>query len=136
MARVPDIKRIQKEEFNKKDQELIEQLAFPINSFMEQVKSALNGNLDFTNINQEIVTVTLAVDSSGVPKTTTKYKSNLKTNVAGHVILALVDKDAGSYPSGAPFITYTQSSNIVQILHVAGLTANVNYKLTVLSIGK
>ncbi len=137
MARVPDIKRIQKENFDKDDQDMIEQLAFPLNSFMEQTRSALEGRLDNTNLNQEFVTVTVKVDANGKVQLTTKYKSKLRTGVAGHVVIGAFNKtDSTVFPTATPFITYTQVADIVQIFGVTGLQADNEYRLTVLSIGK
>lgn len=137
MARIPDLKRIVKENFKKEDQALIDQLAFPINAFFEQTRSALDKRLDFTNINQELITLTVTVDSGGIPVTTTKYKSGLRTNVAGNtVIYALNNTSTSVFPTAAPFLTFVQSGDIIQILQVAGLPANNEFKLTILSIGK
>jgi hypothetical protein len=137
VARVPDIKRIKKEDFNSDQQDWVEKLAFPLNSFMEQVRSAFQKKIDFTNLNQELITISLIVDASGFPITTTKYKSNLSTNVAGHTVLGHVNRtDSTVMVTGAPYLTFTESGGIVQILHVTGLPANNKFDLTVLSIGK
>lgn len=137
MARIPDIKRIQKENFDKDDQRLAEQIAYPINSFMEQTRSALEGRLDFTNLNQELITLTVTVDADGVPIVTTKWKSNLKSNVAGNVVISAANQtDTSAFPDGCPFISYSQNGGIITVLNVTGLQANNKYDLVVLSIGK
>lgn len=137
MARTPDIKRISKENFSKADQSIVEKIAWPINSFFEQVRSALDGNLDFNNINQKLITVKLKVDVDGIPVLTTKFKSTLKTSVAGLIVVAAANlTDSTVYPDNAPFLTYAQNGDLVTINHVTGLPAGNDYQLTVLSIGK
>lgn len=137
MGRIPDIKRIQKSDFEEKYQALIEKLSFPINSFFEQTRSALDHNIDFTNLNQEVITLDIVVDANGVPTTDTKYRSSLKTKVLGHsTINALNISGQAGFPTGQPFITFSQTSNLVSILNVTGLPADTKYRLIVLSIGQ
>lgn len=137
MGRIPDIKRIQKSDFEEKYQSLIEKLSFPINSFFEQTRSALDHNIDFTNLNQEIITVDVIVDVNGVPTTNIQYRSSLKTKVIGHAAInALNISGAAGFPTGQPFITFSQTDKLVTILNVTGLPANTKYRLIVLSIGQ
>ncbi len=134
---MPDIKRIQKEDFEAEMRDTIDKLAYPLNSFMEQTKSALDGNLDFTNINQELITVDVTVDTDGIPTIVTKFKSTLNTKCAGVTCInALNLTSASTYPDGAPFCSTTESSGIVTINHVTGLQANNKYRLTLLSVGR
>lgn len=137
MGRIPDIKRIQKSDFESDQQELVDKLAFPINSFMEQTRSALDHNIDFTNLNQEIITLETMTDALGRPILETKYKSVLKTKVIGHsCINAFNLTDNTIYPISTPFLSFEQNANIVTILHVSGLQAGNKYRLVVLSIGQ
>lgn len=136
MARIPDIKRIQKENFPSDQQALVEKIAYPLNTFMEQVASALNGRLDFTNINQELITLDVAVDASGVPTVSTKFKTNLKTNVAGLVCINASNlTNSATYPTAQPFVTFAQNGSIVTVKHISGLQADNRYELRMLSIG-
>ncbi len=136
MARPPDLRRIQKEDFEEEIQETIDKLAFPLNNFMEQTRSALDGNLDFNNLNQEIITVDVMVDSNGKPTMTTKYKSGLNTNVVGHNCINAINLTSSTtYPTSSPFISYAQNANLVTLLNISGLQANNKYRLTLISIG-
>lgn len=136
MAKPPDIKRIKKEDFENQYQTLVDRLAFPLNSFMEQVRSAFNKNINFENLNQEIVVVDLTVDENGIPTTTIRYKSNLSTRIAGNICINTFNlTDNAVNPLGQPFINFSQSDKLVQVNHVTGLQANNRYRLIVLSIG-
>lgn len=136
MGRVPDIKRIQKEDFEEDDQEMIEKLAYPINSFMEQTRSLFDKNIDNTNLNQEIIVLVVTVNASGIPTTQTRYKSSLKTKVAGVSCINYTNVSSpGVYPTGGISIGTTQSGTLITINHITGLQANNKYQLTLLSYG-
>lgn len=137
MGRVPDIKRIQKSDFAEEDQEMVDKLAFPINSFFEQTRSALDHNIDFTNLNQEVITLETMVDVNGMPTLETKYKTTLKTKVVGQVCINAFNLTNNTlYPVSAPFLSFEQNANIVTILNVSGLQPANKYRLVVLSIGQ
>jgi len=136
MARVPNIKKIQKEDFEKDDQDLIEKLAYPMNSFMEQVKSALDKNLDYNNINRELIVKTDTVDTNGRPTIETKFRSSLRTRVAGVQCINALNLTAPAiYPVSQPFLSTTQSGTLVTVNNITGLQANNKYQLTLISEG-
>ncbi len=137
IARPPDLRRIDSADFDKTVRPTIDKLAFILNSFMEQTRSAFQGHINFTNLNQQIVTVLVTVDSTGKPLQPTQYKSTLNTQVIGNVCINAVNQTtSGVYPTTAPFINFTINENLVTILNISGLQANAQYQLTVLSIGK
>lgn len=137
MARLPDLRRINKEDFQKDDQDMADKLAFPLNSFMEQTRAAFDHAIDFSNLNQELIVLTVTVDDAGVPVQRTQYKSNLQSNVAGTICINSVNQTTlGNYPLATPFLSVTQNANIVTVLNIRGLTPNERYQLTILSIGK
>jgi hypothetical protein len=129
----PRVNRLQRENFDKDSQDMIESLASSLNPFMEQTRNCLDKRIDFNNLNQELINFTLSVDASGIPKTAVQWKSNLLTNVAGCQVISAIGE---VYPTGAPFVTFLQNANIVTVQHVTGLPADVKFKFTVLSIGK
>lgn len=136
MARVPDFKRIAKEDFASENRALVDKLAFPINSFFEQVRNALNGDIDFQNLNQETITLKVRVDAGGNPATTTKFKTNIVGRSQGiQCIKAVNTTNPQVYPTTAPFISYDELSNVITIKNVTGLQQDNVYQLTLLIIG-
>lgn len=136
MSRIPNLKRINKEDFDKQYQTLIDRLAFPINSFMEQVRNAFDNNIDFNNLNQEIITLTVTVDLNGLPNIQTQWKSTLKTKVIGSVVIKASNLvTPGAYSSSTPFINFVQNNTLVNINQISGLQAGDRYELVILSIG-
>lgn len=137
MGKVPDVKRINKEDFDGPMQDTIDQLAFPINSFMEQTRNALDRSLDFTNLNQEVIVLTITPDINGIPVTDTQYKSNLKTRVLGHICINASNlTNTLNTVLSTPFISFVQNEKLVKINKVSGLQPNQKYTLTLISIGK
>lgn len=134
--RLNNIKRIIKEDFAQEDRVLIEKLAFALNPFLEQISMIFNKNIDFDNLNQEIINVTIELDANGVPKTTTQIRSTLKTKIRGiQVINAANLENDGTFPTAGPFITYSINGNLITIQHVTGIPANKRYNLSAILIG-
>lgn len=143
MALIPTQRLLKPEDFDTKDQALIQKLAFPINTFMQQVISALNKNLDFNNLNQQINTFTVSVDANGAPTSPIQFTVNLTTKLYGlYVINAVNTSSIIRYPIAQPFISYTSNANKVTINNIAGLgipngqTNSDIYTLTVLLVGQ
>lgn len=127
------VKRLRTEDFEQDNYLLISKLSEILNPFFEQIVSGLNKNIDFDNLNQELLNVTVKVDATGKPTTTTQYKTSLKTRVKGLTcIRAYNDK---SYPTTAPFVSFTQSNDLLTIQHVTGLPSNTEFILTLIVTG-
>lgn len=143
MASIPTQRLLKPEDFDSKDQNLVTKLAFPYNTFVQQVISALSNNLDFNNLNQQLNTFSVSVDVNGIPTTPIQFKSNLATKLAGLICVSATNNTTSSrFPEAQPFISFTLNSGQVTINRIIGLgipTGNTNsdtYTLTVLSIGQ
>lgn len=134
MAVVGSPKLIRVEDFPKEQEEMIKTLASLLNSYMEDVHSAFSNNIDFNNLNQQVVTFNVTLNSSGVPKSKIELKSTLKSKIQGILCIRAV---GNNYPSANPLIsfTYSSSNNAVTVTHIAGLTADIDYNLSVILIG-
>lgn len=135
MSRIPDLKRIVKEDFKAEDRDLVEKLAFPINSFHEQVRSALSGNLDFTNLNQEIKTLNFTTNTQGQPLNRISFTSELNGRVQGIIVVrTLITSDNTSIPMTLPIVSWTQNEKTVNITGIGGLLPETGYSLTILTL--
>lgn len=135
MAKVTNIKRISKDDFNQEDQELVGRLAFALNPFLEQVTAAFDKGIDFNNLNQDFIFLETEVDSNGKPKLNFEIKNTLKTRVRGVYCVGANNLTDRSYPTSAPFITYTIENNVITILNITGLPANKRFRLSIIIIG-
>lgn len=136
MAREPDVKKIIKEDFSEADQETIDKLGYSLNTFMDQVRDAFIKSIDFNNLNEEIITLDITVNASGVPNIVTQYRSTLKTRVIGHQVLNATNLTSPlNTPISWPGLVFVQNNALVNINRVTGLQPNEKYRLVVRSTG-
>ena len=136
MAEISNAKRIIAEDFATEDRELVEKLSYVLNNFMLEVVDAFNKNINFSNLNQDLVDVDVTVDSTGKPITPTNIKSSV-ANVQGMIVIRATNTKNGSIPpKSQPFLTFTPTgSGLYTINNVTGLQDVTKYKLKILVIG-
>ena len=138
MAKLDNVKRVVKEDYEAKYHGLIDKLAFVLNSFMEQVTNEVNGNLDFANLKQDAVTVKFTVNASGVPDGSGLLRTAVASPTGFQVIKVVnVDNPTTVFATTQPFISFTSgtSSGVVKIINISGLPANTAFNLTIVAIG-
>lgn len=135
MGRIPDLKRITKEDFPEKYRDLIEKLAFPINSFHEQVRSVLNKNVNFENLNQELKTLNFTTNENSQPINALTFNSGLSTRVQGMIITRIViTSDNTAFAETQPVISWTQNEKLITINNISNLEPETQYSITVLTL--
>ena len=143
MASIPTQRFLKPEDFDSKDQALVNKLAFPFNTFMQQIITGLKNGIDFNNLNMQVNTFTATVDASGVPTIPIHFQNNLTTKLYGMICInALNQSGTHRVPLAQPFISWTQNGNTMTINNISGLgiptgqTNSDSYVFTVLSIGQ
>jgi len=133
--RLPNFKRLYKEDFNKDDQALVDNLSVPLNIGIETLYTLANRNINFRdNIACTVCTIQVTVDASGFPLKTTTYPLTLPTAVDGtQVISAISLTNTRVYTTSTPFITGSKNQNNFIIQHISGLPANVPFNLTIIT---
>lgn len=137
MARIDNVRRIIREEFKSEDREMIGKLSYILNSFMEQVVRQFNGNVDFTNLAQDITTFRIKVDANGIPVGNNQVRTSVKNASGVYVVKAVNVDNPSTYPTAAPFISFdisTKNSELLKINKVSGLQSNTDYDLTIVVI--
>jgi hypothetical protein len=130
MSKMQIPKKIRVEDFSGDNKEVIEKIAFMFNPFADEVYRLMDGNLDTTNLNRQIVDVTVKFDNTGVLVAQPQIKVTTNGRIRGlNVISANNTINPDTYPSSAPFVSFTTNSNILTVLHVSGLQNNSEYKL-------
>lgn len=135
MAKVTNIKRLVKEDFEADDQELVDKLAFSLNPFLEQVSAAFNKGIDDDNLNQQSMFIEAELNANGVPKSPLQIKVDLKVRVKGTQVILAQNLTDGTFPTGTPFITFTINNNLLTVQHIAGLPPDKKYRLSIILIG-
>lgn len=126
------LKRLVKEDFDIKDQSLISKISSVFNPAVDQISSILNNGLAISNLNTQVKTLNISVDDNGIPKTNTSFATTLNTKCTQIVVGKAQNlSNSTTYPTTAPFITFSNNGSQIIINHVTGLSANDNWQLTI-----
>lgn len=125
MARISEFRRLNPQDVDPDDQSVVETLGYTLNPFMQEVADAINGNLDFDNLNFEILTFDISVDSEGKPIQTNKIAVN-KTNPLGIDVIRIINKqNPTNLSDSSPFIHFTPLGNgFVRMDKIIGIQPN------------
>jgi hypothetical protein len=130
-----NVRQIVAQDFKPEDQDMAARLGGVLNYFMRQMVEILNENVDFDNLAWDVITVDVQVDANGIPLQTTRFTSNV-TSPSGLLIMSARNiTNSVTYPTTAPFISFTpQGNGVVKIDHVTGLQIDNTFRLTVIVI--
>lgn len=124
-------------DFPADQQSLIQKLSIPLNSSMESLYNAMNNNVSLNdNIACTVKTITVTVDGTGKPVAngTSSFVVGVTTAITGISVLKATDNtNNNTYPTSAPFISYSQSSTTVTINNITGLVAGDNWQLVIVA---
>ena len=132
MGTIQSPKRIIVEDYPKENRSLVERLSGSINLFMDDVYRVISKNLNtYDNLNRELRTITVTVDSTGKPVQNLQFQNVLKTKLSGMIVIRVFN----ALPTSQPFITFAENSGVVTISNITGLTAGTSYQLVIEVIG-
>lgn len=135
--KISGFKRITSDDVQSEYKQLADKLANSLNPFAEEVVTAINGRLDVVNLNQKYKEFSFLVDSSGLPTQDLVFKSDIVGRVKGIDIQYLENvTNVNTYPTAAPFITWSESGGLITIKHVTGLQTLNKWKMRVLVKGE
>lgn len=135
MSKLKSYKRIITSDFEKEDQGMIEQLGGSVNDAFNELYFTMNGRVDLTNnLYCTVRLVDVIVDSNGTPTNRTTFSLNNTQPVIGcQVIMAINQTNSAVYPTGSPFLSYTQLDQVLLINNITGLQANQRYTLRIVA---
>lgn len=135
MAKLKSYRRIITSDYDKEQQPLVEKLADPVNDAFSELYFTLNGRVDLTNnLFCTVRQVDIIVDANGVPVNRTTFGLNSTQPVIGCTVLQVINQtNSASYPTGAPFITFTQLDQSILINHITGLQPNQRYTVRIVA---
>jgi len=131
MSRINNVQRILPEDFPEESRDTVSKLASILNYFMTQTTDIVNGRLDYDNINKEIITFDITVDSNGNPIQTTNFTAT--SGLIGGVVLNAQNlTNTATYPNSQPFVSFArlQQGNLYRVNNISGLQANNKYRIT------
>ena len=122
------LKRLIKEDFAKKDQELVAKVGAVLNPALEQLVIALNKGLSISDLNTQVKDLEIIVDSNGFPINNASFKFELKGKCTMMQVGRAQAIDSNTvYPTGGHSITFTENAGQVTINHITGLPANQRF---------
>lgn len=135
---IPNLRRLNKGDFEQKDQALMERLSYLFNIDLETLYNALSNRLTFNdNFNANIKDLQVSVDSNGIPTVDTFISTKISGQVTGMIVLSAINQvNSNIYPTSMPFISFSNTATgNLKINHISGLQTGTNYLLTILALG-
>lgn len=119
------------------DREVVDKLARVVNPFMDDVYNQMNGNITYENLNRITATLEVKIGSSGEVLNEPQIRtSSLKSKVLGVIVIyAENTTNSSTYPTTAPFVSYSIGTNTITIKNITGLPVSSTWKLVVEIIG-
>jgi uncharacterized protein with ParB-like and HNH nuclease domain len=133
MAKLGFLRRLIKEDFNKKDQDLVSKIASILNPFMDSMNNSLTNQLTIAdNMSAQVTMLTVTVDANGIPTVPLNIKYTLNSTAKQLWITNSQNlTNSAVFMTGAPFLEWTQNGSQIIVNHITGLPANNQYSLTV-----
>lgn len=136
MAKPPNIRRIQPEDFPQELQDAANKIADVVNQFSEEVIDLFNKKISFENLNREVVSLDVKIDGSGNVVNPPSVKHNIIGKIEGIVCISAINSvNPNIYPNNQPFIGYSLRTGFIDIKAVKGLPNNSQFKLKLEIIG-
>lgn len=132
MAQLSLVKKIIKEDFAQQFQDMIGKIAFVINPALLSIQSILNNGLTLEDNFQGLIkSITVQTTANGTPTVPITFPTGLNVKIA-HMLVTGATNNTNSnvYPTGTPFVSYSQNSNNVTINNITGLPINNTFTLT------
>lgn len=134
--RLPNFQRLYSNDFTAEQKDLVNKLSVSLNIGIDTLYQALNKQVSLNdNIDCIVKSVDVTVNASGIPTSTTSFKlDDISRNVIGvQVLKADNQTNTSTYPTGGVFITFAQTQNGIQLLHVTGLPASNRFTLKIVA---
>lgn len=138
MSSLPTFKSLQASDFDDQYKDLINKLATIFNNEIQSLFTALNNGVSLAdNILCTVKDVPIVVDANGNPTNAANFAISVKNlRVRGCTVIRAVNTTNNStFPTGAPFVSYTPGTQQVTINNVTGLTPGDQWTLTVIAWG-
>jgi len=134
MSRIQNFKRIITEDYEDEYKNLVSKLGSSINTFADEVTSALDNNLSIDdNLNIAKKTLTVTVDASGLPLSSTSVKSGLSGSCIGIQVIGAINlTNSTTSPTSTPFISYDDNGGVIKVNKITNLQANDKYQLNLI----
>lgn len=131
-------RRLYDQDYAGPNQDLVKQLATPLNGAFTELYNLGNNNITFNdNINCTVSSFNITTDSNGTPLNATQFKlAGYQTQLSGLFVINVIGTGTNAdFPIGGVQVSFKKSNDFVIINNVTGLKSNVGYKITVIALG-
>lgn len=134
--KIKSYSRIISTDYEEDQQPLVEKLGGQVNEGFDPLYTALSNRLTFEdNFLCTVREVEVTLAASGVPLQRTSFALTNTLPVKGLQVFSVINKTSASvFPTGAPFISYSQNGNLLYIDHITGLAPNNRYLIRILAL--
>ena len=133
---IPNVSRIIVEDFKQEDRETVAKLAAILNQFMDSVVELSRKNIGFDNMDRNLVSIDITVNSQGIPIGVNQINTNLTTYRGKNILDVQSLKPGTTNVTSTPYLDCTpQGNGIVRINRFYGIPANVKVRVTIEFIG-
>lgn len=127
--------KLNKEDFGKDEQTLIEKLGNHLNIFNEDVFKAFDKKISIVdNLNQEILKFRVTTD--GASNLTQSVKKKTSISPLSGISVIRSDIVTGSAITASPYLVWTVSDSLITITKIFGLAPSSTYDITILILGE
>lgn len=132
MSKLQIPKKVRIEDFKDEERDMIGKLAFIINNTFDDLYNIINGRIDFSNLNRQLVDVNVIIDSTGKLVSAPQIKTTVMGRVRGLNVIAAsgVIANKAVFPITAPFVSFTTNANLLTISNISGLQNSSQYTIT------
>jgi hypothetical protein len=128
------LKKLIKEDFASKDQDLISKVAAILNPAVDQIGTLMNHGLGISDLKTQVKDLTLEVDGDGTPTTDISFQSTLTSKCSMMQIgRALNLTDSTIYPEAGFSISFTEKDGQIFIKNVRGLQDGYKWQVRVIA---
>lgn len=135
--KIPQYRRIYTNDFEADDQKLVEKMSLSINNGFDILYDLVNNKMTLKdNFNATVKDVTVTLNNLGIPTENNSFSLDSSSRIIGVQVLKAVNlTNSDTFPTQAPFISFTQTERGVTINNVTGLQSGDKWQLTVVAYG-
>lgn len=136
MSRLPGYRRINEQDYDPEDQELVRQLSTTLNYGVEVLYDLLNGKLTFSdNLDSLIKDFNVEVDSNGIPLTRVVLKKKNTNKIEGLAVIRVDNLTNPSvFPTSGVTLSFTETTDSIIINHITGLPISNIFNIKIVTI--
>lgn len=137
MARLESPRKIRAEDYPKEYRGLLESLGSALNTYLDQIYFAFQGNITPENLNVQKLEITVSTDGLGNLLQPIDVKLTIKNGFMGMQCVAATNiTSPGTYPTSQPFASTTiTNTGLLRILRISGLQSSSKYSLKFIIYG-